>query len=193
MNASSALTHARHARRRGHRHRTHGHTFAHASSTTATTPSPDPILAFDASLTSELLRSRTHTRTHIHGLAKPTRPRCQEDTGSAATLTGLRAANRVCPCTTGAPPRSHDTASFRPPRTSRISTRPALGPTNTCTHAHGPSAALPSHWCSGTPTPPRHDHHARHGQILPWISHVPAPRTSRASISPCLPRRHDRS
>ena len=40
---------------------------------------------------SELLRSRTHTRTHIHGLAKPTRPRCQEDTGSAATLNALTA------------------------------------------------------------------------------------------------------
>ena len=27
----------------------------------------------------------THTRTHRHDLTKPTRPRCQEDTGSAAT------------------------------------------------------------------------------------------------------------
>ena len=40
---------------------------------------------------SELLCSRTHMRTHIHGLAKPTRPRCQEDTGSAATLNALTA------------------------------------------------------------------------------------------------------
>ena len=40
---------------------------------------------------SELLRSRTHTRTHIHGLSKPTGPRCQEDTGSAATLNTLTA------------------------------------------------------------------------------------------------------
>ena len=39
-------------------------------------PSPDPVPAFDAGLTPELLRSRTHTRTHTHGLAKPTRPRC---------------------------------------------------------------------------------------------------------------------
>jgi len=130
----------------------------------------------------------THTRTHRHDLTKPTRPRCQEDTGSAATLTGLRAANRVCPCTAGAPPRSHDTASFRPPGTSRVSTRTALGPTNTCTHAHGPSAALPSHWCSGMPTPPKHDHHACHGSAM-----FRPPRTSRASISPCPPHRHDRS
>ena len=89
-----------------------------------------------------------------------------------ACLTSLRAADRVYPCTAGAPSCSHDTASFRPPGTSRVSTRPALGPTNTCTHVHGPRAALPSHWCSGTPTPPRHDHHARHGQIPPWISCV---------------------
>ena len=40
---------------------------------------------------SELLHSRTHTRTHIHGLAKPTGPWCQEDTGSAATLNALTA------------------------------------------------------------------------------------------------------
>ena len=52
-------------------------------------PSPDPIPAFDAGFTPELLLSKTHTHTHIHGLAKPTGPRCQEDTGSAATLTTL--------------------------------------------------------------------------------------------------------
>ena len=54
-------------------------------------PSPDPIPAFDAGFTPELPHSRTHTRTHIHGLAKPTGPWCQEYTGSAATLNALTA------------------------------------------------------------------------------------------------------
>ena len=112
----------------------------HAHATT--TPSPDPVPAFDAGLTSELLRSRTHTRTHIHGLAKPTGPRCQEDTGSAATSHAL-------------PPVRHQSRSREGNGASRRHVHRVHDALHgLCPRGHGPPQIVPAVYGPAPASPP---------------------------------------